>query len=71
VIGVAINSAALSRELARRAWSSADLAKAAGLSEATVSAARGGRRVSPTTLRLIANALAQTAPLEEIDALLL
>lgn len=69
-MGIAISPAALERELARRGWTSRDLARAAGLCEATVSVARSGRRVSPTTLRLIAAALAKAPVLAEIDSLI-
>ena len=69
-MGVVINVATLARELARRGWMSTDLAREAGLSHATISAARSGRPVSPTTVRLIAAALGRTPPLDEIDVLL-
>ncbi|HLI60788.1 MAG TPA: hypothetical protein VKV21_14095 [Solirubrobacteraceae bacterium] len=70
-MGILINAAALERELARRGWTSRDLARAAGLCDATVSMARSGRPVSPATLRLMAAALAKAPALAEIDSLLL
>lgn len=70
-MGVALNYHELRRELARRGWRSADLAQAAGLSHATVSAACAGRPVSPTTLRLIVIALAKAPVLAGVDTLLL
>jgi transcriptional regulator with XRE-family HTH domain len=70
-MGIAINPENLQRQLARRGWQHADLARAARLSHATVSAAAAGHRVSPTTLRLIAQALASAPALSEIDELLL
>ena len=70
-MGFVMNVVALDRELARRGWTSRDLARAAGLCDATVSFARNGRPVSPHSLRLIAAALATTPPLTEVDTLLL
>ncbi len=70
-MGIALNTEALDRELARRGWTSRDLARAAGLCEATICTARSGRRVSPHTIRLIAVALTTAAPVQAIDALLL
>jgi lambda repressor-like predicted transcriptional regulator len=70
-MGIAISPHSISRELARRGWSHTDLARAARLSNATVSAACAGRRVSPTTLRLIAAALATAPTLAGVDGLLL
>jgi transcriptional regulator with XRE-family HTH domain len=69
-VGVPINAEYLRRELARRGWNSNDLARAAKLSHATVSAACTGRMVSPTTLRLIASALSRAAVVTGVDALL-
>ena len=71
MMGVVINPKALDRELHRRGWTSRDLARAAGLCEATVSVARCGRAVAPSTIRLIAAALAKAPPLAEVDSLLL
>lgn len=70
-MGVIINSDNLQRELARRGWGNRELARAAELSDATACAACAGRPVSPTTLRLIASALAKCPPLAGIDGLLL
>ncbi len=61
----------LAREVARRGWSLTDLAHAAGVSSATVTAARAGRPVSPKSLRSIAAALASAPPLDGVDELLL
>ncbi len=52
-------------------WTSRDLARAAGLWEATISTARSGKRISPQTLRMIAVALTKAAPVSAIDSLLL
>jgi DNA-binding Xre family transcriptional regulator len=57
-------------ELARRGWAHTDLARAAGISPPTVSAAVAGRPVAPSTLRKIADALASTPVVEGIDVLL-
>ncbi len=70
-MGIALNTEALDREIARRGWTSRDLARAAGLCEATISTARSGKRISPQTLRLIALALTKAAPVSAIDSLLL
>jgi hypothetical protein len=70
-MSVVIKPEILERQLALRGWGHADLARAARLSHATVSAACGGRRVSATTLRLIAAALASAPILSGVDALLL
>lgn len=70
-MGIALNTQTLDRELARRGWTSRDLARASGLCDATISTARSGRRVSPQTLRLIAVALTKAPPVEAIDSLLL
>lgn len=70
-MGVIVSRGRLEREMARRGWTSADLAEAAGLSGATVTAARAGRPVSPRTVAAIARALAGAKPVDEIDSLLL
>lgn len=69
-MGVAVNPENLNRELARRGWNHTDLARAARLSHATISAACAGNSVSPSTLRLIAAALANAPPLAGVDVLL-
>ncbi len=70
-MGIALNTEALDREIARRGWTSRDLARAAGLCEATICTARSGKRISPQTLRMIAVALTKAAPVSAIDSLLL
>jgi lambda repressor-like predicted transcriptional regulator len=69
-MSVAVDSAVLRQEIARRGWSSRDLARAAQISPATVSAAVNGRPISATCLSLIARALAGAPPDEIIDKLL-
>jgi lambda repressor-like predicted transcriptional regulator len=70
-VGIAVRRDVLEREIARRGWTHADLARAAGLSAATVTSATAGRRVSPRTLQLIVKALLDARPLEGVDSLLL
>lgn len=70
-MSVVLRSEVLTREVARRGWNLADLAKAAGVSGATVTAARAGRPVSSGSLRRIAAALASASPLDGVDELLL
>lgn len=60
----------LRRELARRGWHESDLARAANISPATVTAAVHGRCISARTLRKIAVALTQMPVIPELDALL-
>lgn len=71
VVTVVLRVEVLAREVARRGWNFADLAHAAGISSATVTAARAGRPVSPKTLRSIATALASAPSLDGVDELLL
>ena len=56
-------------ELARRGWDGCDLATAAGLSAATVSAAIQGRHVSIATVRKMVVALSRTPVLPGIEQL--
>lgn len=60
----------LEHELVRRGWTGQDLALAAGLSAATVSAARRGRRVHASTVRRMAIALQRAPVIEAVEALL-
>jgi len=70
-VGIAVRREVLEREIARRDWTHAELARAAGVSAATVTSAAAGRPVSPRTLQLIVKALLDARPLEGIDSLLL
>ncbi len=70
-MGIVLSVDVLAREIARRGWNHTDLARTAGISNATVTAARAGRPVSPGTLRRIAAALASVPPLDGVDELLL
>ena len=69
-MSVRLSRARLEQELVRRGWTGQDLAIAAGLSAATVSAARRGRPVHARTIRRMAIAL-QKAPVIEAVGLLL
>lgn len=69
-MSVQINAERLSREMSRRGLRAIDLARAAGLSAPTVSAALSGRAISITSLRLIVVALTQAPVLRGVDELL-
>ncbi|MGH7744682.1 MAG: helix-turn-helix domain-containing protein, partial [Candidatus Dormibacteria bacterium] len=69
-VGVSISSPRLRLELARRGWTHCDLARSAGISAPTVSAAIAGRPLAPGTVRRIAQALSMAPIVEGIDALL-
>jgi DNA-binding Xre family transcriptional regulator len=58
-------------EAARRGWNLTDLARAAHISRATVTAARSGQLVSAESVRRIADALEANPPVAGIDRLLL
>lgn len=63
-MGLVMDSAELSRQLALRALSKRELADVAGLSPASISHALSGRPVSPSTFRRICEALAARRPLD-------
>lgn len=69
-MGVALRPEVLARKVARRGWSLADLAAAAGLSGPTITAARAGRPISPVSFRLIVRALLAAPVLAGVDDLL-
>lgn len=60
----------LRREMARRGLCASELAQLARLSTPTIGAALSGRAISASSLRLIAQALAQSPLLPAIDALI-
>ena len=60
----------LERELARRGWNATDLARAPGISVATISAARHGRPLAHATLCKIADALQKAPVIPGVDDLL-
>lgn len=65
-----LSRARLELELVRRGWTGQDLALAAGLSAATVSAARRGRAVHARTVRRMAIALQRAPVIEAMEILL-
>ena len=69
MVTVRVNRARLLQEMACRGWHASDLARAARLSDATVSHVMQGRRVSPRTMRKIAVALVRSPPVPGLDAL--
>lgn len=69
-MSVRVNGNRLERELARRGWTGQDLALAARLSPATVSAARQGRSVNLRTLSRMATALLKAPVVDGLEALL-
>jgi len=69
-MGIVLRTDTLMHEVARRGWNLAALARAAGISNATVTAARSGRPVSPESVRRIADALNAAPPIVGVDALL-
>ncbi len=70
VVSVVLAPDRLRFETARRGWSHADLARAAGVSAPTITTAMSGRPISAETLRKIALALSVSPPLAGIDELL-
>ncbi|MGO9198397.1 MAG: helix-turn-helix domain-containing protein [Acidimicrobiales bacterium] len=70
-MSITVHAGRLRQEIARRGWSAIDLARAARLSPATVSAALNGRAISAVSVSLIAKALTATPPEAAIDRLLL
>ena len=70
LVGVRISVQRLRLELARRGWTHGDLARSAGISAPTVSAAMAGRPVAPRTVRRIAEALSLAPVVDGIDVLL-
>jgi DNA-binding Xre family transcriptional regulator len=69
-MGVLVRPEHLEREMVRRGWTSADLARFARVSPATVTAMRTGKAVSPHSVHAVARALASSPPLDGIDGLL-
>lgn len=68
---VQLDGAGLRRELARRGMTQAELAKAAGVTEPTVSHAIAGKMVSYLTIRKLARALTVTPVLPGTDGIIL
>ena len=65
-----LSSARLDHELACRGWTASDLARASGVSPATISAARRGRPVAHSTLRRLADALVRVPLVPGVEELL-
>jgi transcriptional regulator with XRE-family HTH domain len=68
-MSVSINASELRREMARRGWDAIDLARAARLSPATVSAALAGKPISAKSVALIAQAIIRAPTNELLDRL--
>jgi transcriptional regulator with XRE-family HTH domain len=68
--GVRLDPVRLEYELVRRGWDAADLAKAAGVSQGTLSSARQGRRINQRTLIRLAKALSTQPVVAEVEVLL-
>jgi transcriptional regulator with XRE-family HTH domain len=68
---VHVDPGRLRHELARRGLSATHLAREAGLSTPTITAALAGRAISATSLSLIAKALTRLPAMDVIDSLLL
>ena len=69
-MSVVVLAQRLRQEMARRGWSSSDLARHARLANATVSAALAGRPIAPASLAQIAKALSEAPVIDAIDDLL-
>ena len=70
VSGVRLEAARLEYELVRRGWDAADLARAAGVSQGTLSSARQGKRINQRTLIRLVVALSRQPVVPEVDLLL-
>ena len=68
--GVHVNVTRLRDEIARRGWTSTDLARAAGLSAGTMTAVMKGSSVPPRTLCKLAGALRKQPAVPGLDELL-
>jgi lambda repressor-like predicted transcriptional regulator len=69
-MSVTVRRAQLRQEMARRGWDAVDLAHAARLSPATISAALSGHPIAARSLTLIADALAHAPVVTAVDLLL-
>ncbi len=67
--GVRIDAAKLRHAMRIRGLTGTELARRAGVSQATISHTINGRRIHPGTLRAINAALHSVPPLEDVEAL--
>jgi lambda repressor-like predicted transcriptional regulator len=70
-MSLVVHAAHLRREMARRGWAATDLARAARLSQATISTALAGKPIAAQSLALIAKALHKTPIIDNIDSLIM
>ena len=70
-MSVVIHAGRLRQEIARRGWAGRDLARAAHLSDATISAAMAGRPIAARSMMRIAEALLRAPTLDIADSLLM
>lgn len=69
-MGVVVHPGRLREEMTRRGWAAVDLARNAGISPPTVSAALAGRAISAQSVRRIGTALMHAPTIEAIDSLI-
>ncbi len=69
-MGIVVQSDRLRLEMARRGWTASILAREAGISPPTVSAAMAGKPIAAQSLGLIAAAFGRVPALPTIDALI-
>ena len=67
--GVRVDAVELRHAMRIRGLTGADLARRAGVSQATISHTINGRRIHPATLRAISAVLHSVPPLEDVEAL--
>lgn len=70
-VSVIVHPGRLRQEMTRRGWAASDLARESRLSQATISAALGGKPVAAKSLALIAKALSRVPVLDVVDALIM
>lgn len=70
-MSVVVHPGRLRQEVARRGWAAHDLARAADLSDATISAAMAGRPIAARSMIRIAQALLKAPTLDIADSLLM
>jgi len=70
-MSVVVHPGRLRQEMVRRGWAASDLARAARLSEATVSATLAGRPIAAKSLALMGQALSKTPTIGIVDSLIM